>query len=125
MSCNIPLPASPSVQLLDPTKVQVSYDPFQGGDEVIPATNLATGCGSVNGGWYFDNPVNPTKHMRQLGWRYCRNYFWLPTDHRDNIVKPLTWNTLEVAQPHSNDGASIGLDGGVRADDEDDGANTS
>ncbi len=61
ISCDLALPTPPSNQVLDPSKVQVVYKPFQGTNQEIPAASSAGGCGAANGGWYFDNPTNPTK----------------------------------------------------------------
>ena len=64
ISCNFPVPAPPSGLTLDPTLVQVVYEPYQGTNQEIPDVSSATGCNETNGGlyggWYFDNNTNPT-----------------------------------------------------------------
>ena len=61
INCNIPLPNPPAGQVLDPTQVQVVYKPYQGNNQEFPMAASAGGCSGANGGWYFDNPVNPTQ----------------------------------------------------------------
>jgi len=58
VDCSFPLPPAPTGSMLDISKVQVVYEPFVGDPQEIPATT--GGCGS-NGGWSYDDPVNPTK----------------------------------------------------------------
>ncbi len=61
INCDLALPSPPANQVLDPNKVQVVYKPFQGTNQEIPAAASGGGCSGANGGWYFDNPTNPTK----------------------------------------------------------------
>ncbi len=61
VACKFPLPSPPQGELLDPSKLQVIFKPFQGADQEIPMASSAADCGSVNGGWYYDNPTNPTE----------------------------------------------------------------
>jgi hypothetical protein len=61
INCDMALPTPPNNLALDPTKVQVVYKPYQGTNQEIPAASSAGGCNGANGGWYFDNPTNPTK----------------------------------------------------------------
>lgn len=61
ISCDIALPEPPSGMMLDPTKVQVVYKPYQGQDQEFPMASASTGCSGTYGGWYFDNPSAPTK----------------------------------------------------------------
>ena len=61
VDCEFPLPPAPTGSILDISKVQVVYEPFVGDPQEIPAASSAGGCGSGNGGWYYDDPVNPTK----------------------------------------------------------------
>ncbi len=61
ISCSIALPPlSTTGKVFDPSKAQVIYQPFQGTNQEIPMASSATGCGEANGGWYYDNPINPT-----------------------------------------------------------------
>ena len=61
LQCEIPLPSPAPGQIhVDPTKIQLFYKPFQGTSQQIPNAGSTAGCGSPNGGWYFDNPTSPT-----------------------------------------------------------------
>ncbi len=60
VQCSISLPTPPAGQALDPSMVQVVYKPNIGSNQEIPETSSAAACGGPNGGWYFDNPANPT-----------------------------------------------------------------
>jgi len=60
-SCDLALPSPPPGQILDPNQVQVVYRPFQGATQELPKASSVAGCSSANGGWYFDDIVNPTK----------------------------------------------------------------
>ncbi len=60
VSCELDLPDPPAGQTLDPTKVNVRYQP--GGvapGSILPQVAGAGSCGS--GGWHYDNNANPTK----------------------------------------------------------------
>jgi hypothetical protein len=64
IACEYALPPPPDgSQTLDLEKVQVTYT--TAGDETteeIPALASINGCGvSANGGWYYDNPADPTR----------------------------------------------------------------
>ena len=61
VDCDFGLPPAPTGSILDISKVQVIYEPFIGPPQEIPAATSAGNCGSGNGGWYYDDPVNPTK----------------------------------------------------------------
>ena len=61
ISCDLKLPEAPAGSVLDPNAVQVVYTPFSGGPQEIPKADTGGGCGSANGGWYFDNAAKPTK----------------------------------------------------------------
>jgi len=61
LSCNFSLPTPPAGQVLDPSQVQVVYKPYTGNNQEIPRADSPAYCGGPNGGWYFDNPSNPTK----------------------------------------------------------------
>jgi len=48
--------------VVDPERVMFTYKPSVGALQEIPKVASATTCDkSPNGGWYFDNPVTPTK----------------------------------------------------------------
>ena len=59
VQCTIKLPAAPSGQVIDPKAVQIVYTPYVGSPQEIPKADTSGGCGSANGGWYFDNPADP------------------------------------------------------------------
>jgi hypothetical protein len=61
VSCEFTPPAPPSGQELDPNLVQVVYQPHIGAAQEIPEAKTSANCGGANGGWYFDNPLKPTK----------------------------------------------------------------
>ncbi|HVU03932.1 MAG TPA: VWA domain-containing protein [Polyangiaceae bacterium] len=61
-SCDLPLPSPPSGQAIDPTKVNVvlGADATHPGEENVPRVSNVAECIS-GGGWYYDDPVSPTK----------------------------------------------------------------
>ena len=61
ISCTLDLPTPPQGQVLDPNKVQVVYEPFSGPNQEIPFATASGGCGTQNGGWYFNNTTPPTQ----------------------------------------------------------------
>jgi hypothetical protein len=61
IKCDFALPSPPDGSLLDPDKVQVIFHPFDGVQQEIPMASSPAGCSTANGGWYFDNPMAPTK----------------------------------------------------------------
>ena len=61
INCDITLPTPPSGKVVDPNAVQIVYTPYVGDAQEIPKASSAGGCGSANGGWYFDNPTDPKK----------------------------------------------------------------
>lgn len=61
LSCDIGLPFPPPGLVIDPTMVQIIYQPFGGNDQEIPETQSDATCGGPNGGWYYDNATAPTK----------------------------------------------------------------
>jgi hypothetical protein len=62
ISCDYPIPAVPGGDPIDPTKVNVNYTPGGTMDSqpigYVPGGQAA--CGAQNGGWYYDDPQNPT-----------------------------------------------------------------
>jgi len=65
LACQYALPPSTDpTQKLDFEKVQVTYTTAGDETEEIPAVPGIQGCAqSTNGGWYYDNPSNPTSIM--------------------------------------------------------------
>jgi hypothetical protein len=61
LSCEYEIPPPPEGETLDPTKVNVIYTPGGTTDEVsiLNVPGGAADCGP-EGGWYYDDPVNPT-----------------------------------------------------------------
>ncbi|MFO0758709.1 MAG: hypothetical protein U0359_19610 [Byssovorax sp.] len=62
ISCTYDIPMVPDGGMIDPDKVNVSYTPGGGGMEqaILASPGGAAGCGQ-KGGWYYDDPQNPTK----------------------------------------------------------------
>jgi len=62
LACDYALPPAPdTTKKLDLDKVQVTYTTADDETEEIPSVpNLASCAASANGGWYYDNPTNPT-----------------------------------------------------------------
>ena len=60
LRCDWSLPTPPQGQALDPSMVQVIYEPYAGNNQEIPRADSAASCGGPNGGWYFNNPSYPT-----------------------------------------------------------------
>jgi hypothetical protein len=52
--------AIPDEEGIDPEKVNVTFTPQGGEEETIPQVEDAAACGEA-GGWYYDDPANPTK----------------------------------------------------------------
>ncbi len=61
VACTFAIPQSPDpTKEVDPNKVQIDYDPGDGGDQVgIPQVADASEC-DANGGWYYDDPASPS-----------------------------------------------------------------
>lgn len=59
IKCDIAFTKLNSNLVIDPEKVQVVYETFQGEKQEFPRADSAAGCTGANGGWYFDNPMNP------------------------------------------------------------------
>lgn len=57
IACELTIPEADDV---DPTKVNVTFTPDGGEEGTIPQVENAAACGP-SGGWYYDDPVNPTK----------------------------------------------------------------
>ncbi len=58
--CTWPLPAPPDGSAIDPDLTQLFYLPNAGGTRELPQAGSWSGCSSVIGGWYFDDPMAPT-----------------------------------------------------------------
>ncbi|MES1178158.1 MAG: vWA domain-containing protein [Myxococcales bacterium] len=63
LGCSYDIPAPPNGStLIDDDKVQLVYTPSVGDVEEVPRLLSADACGrNPNGGWYFDDPNQPTK----------------------------------------------------------------
>jgi len=61
VACDFDIPPPPNMMAIDPTKVNVVYTPGgMGNPQTIPNVADQAACGAL-GGWYYDDPVNPTK----------------------------------------------------------------
>jgi hypothetical protein len=62
LACEYQIPTPPEGMKLDTEKVQVIYTPASGSAEEVPnIPSLAACADSSNGGWYYDDPGNPSK----------------------------------------------------------------
>jgi hypothetical protein len=62
LACEYRIPDPPSGMKLDPKKVQVIYTPGAGSAEEVPKVDSLGACAqSTHGGWYYDDPGNPSK----------------------------------------------------------------
>ena len=62
LACEYQIPTPPEGMKLDTKKVQVIYTPASGSAEEVPnIPSLAACADSSNGGWYYDDPGNPSK----------------------------------------------------------------
>ncbi len=60
--CEFALPAPEQGTELDIERVQMIHKPSFGDAEEVPRVASLAACdGAVNGGWYYDNPANPTQ----------------------------------------------------------------
>jgi hypothetical protein len=61
--CDYDIPAAPSPgQVVDFDQVQLVYTPASGAAEQVPRIESLDACGrNPNGGWYYDDPSNPTR----------------------------------------------------------------
>lgn len=60
LGCEYTIP-QPGMGMLDYDKVNVQYTPGGGSPQVIPNVPDAASCDPATGGWYYDNPMSPTK----------------------------------------------------------------
>ena len=64
LSCEFAMPPDPDNPAItaDPNMVVMTYKPANGDEEEIPKASSQADCASSpNGGWYYDDPVNPTR----------------------------------------------------------------
>ncbi len=62
LSCEYPISPPSADWVVDPEQVMFTYKPNVGDLQEIPKVPSYTTCGkSPNGGWYFDDPITPTK----------------------------------------------------------------
>lgn len=61
LSCTYDIPPPPEGETLNPDQVNVTFTP--GGGSEMPIYNVPGGLGAcgANGGWYYDDPQNPTQ----------------------------------------------------------------
>ena len=62
VACTFAMPESEKAgEVVDPTKVNVTYTPSGGGDPItIPQVSGESGCTGATGGWYYDDPNDPS-----------------------------------------------------------------
>jgi len=58
--CSWSMPVPPDGSVIDPDLTQLFYLPNAGGTRELPQAGSWSGCSSVTGGWYFDDPITPT-----------------------------------------------------------------
>jgi hypothetical protein len=61
IACEWDVPAAPPGEEFDPTKVNVTFDDGMGGGFDIGHVDAEVDCANVVDGWYYDDPVAPTK----------------------------------------------------------------
>jgi len=61
IACEWDVPVPPEGEDFDPMKVNVEFDDGMGGGFTIGYVESAAECANVVDGWYYDNPVAPTK----------------------------------------------------------------
>lgn len=60
IACELAIPAPTNGQTVDTAQINVEFTPGGGQPATIGNVNGAADCGA-NGGWYYDDPANPTK----------------------------------------------------------------
>ena len=61
VACTFAMPESESVnEVVDPTKVNVTYTPTGGQTATISQVASEADCTAQNGGWYYDDPTDPS-----------------------------------------------------------------
>ena len=62
LACEYRIPAPPDGMKIDKDKVQVIYTPATGSPEEVPSVLSVSACAkNPNGGWYYDDPDQPSK----------------------------------------------------------------
>ncbi len=61
LPCEYVIPAPPDGEALDPNQVNVVFTDGANVEHEIYKVDGAGDCDPVDGGWYYDNPANPTK----------------------------------------------------------------
>jgi hypothetical protein len=60
LSCDFPVPAPKPGEMLDPTRVNVTFTPGGGTSITLGQVPNAAAC-STSSAWYYDNPTSPTR----------------------------------------------------------------
>jgi hypothetical protein len=60
LPCEYSIPVPPDGQVFDPGQVNVEFDDGQGGGFDVGYVESEAECASVDQGWYYDDPENPT-----------------------------------------------------------------
>lgn len=61
LACSYTLPVDQAGDAFDKDQVNVEFEDGLGGTLELGRVDDATGCASVSGGWYYDNPLDPTQ----------------------------------------------------------------
>lgn len=61
LACNYELPVDQAGDGFDKDQVNVEFEDGLGGTLELGRVDDANGCASVTGGWYYDDPANPTQ----------------------------------------------------------------
>ncbi len=61
LSCNLDIPPPPMGQVFDKNKVNVTFTPSGGAPTPIYNVPDEAGCAAAGGGWYYDDPANPSQ----------------------------------------------------------------
>jgi hypothetical protein len=61
LACTFQVPAPPAGATFDPQQVNVTFTPNGGSQQLVYGVTDASQCDPALGGWYYDNPLNPTE----------------------------------------------------------------
>jgi hypothetical protein len=61
LDCEFLLPQPQNGGQLDYSKVNVQFTPPSGGAQIVKQVRNQAECAAAGGGWYYDNPQNPTR----------------------------------------------------------------
>jgi hypothetical protein len=61
LGCTFAMPTPAPGETINPNEINVWYTPGSGTEEIIYKVNGAADCDPNTGGWYYNDPVNPTE----------------------------------------------------------------